>query len=171
MILVLAFLQLCMYLSTVSTILIPYLVTQAASLAILFTALRDVRRARLLLAILFVVAGIFNIYLSIANPVSYLDFGLYAIPLYQDFIQGWFREHIAGTVQIIACLQIALAFGLLFKGWWVTLAAWGAVLFLAAIAPLGAGSAFPSSLTMAVAAFLIAKDHHALPLWRSAGMP
>lgn len=49
---------------------------------------------------------------------------------------------------------------------WVRAACIGAIVFLLAIAPLGVGSAFPFSITVSVAAFLVIRKREFRNIWR-----
>jgi hypothetical protein len=57
---------------------------------------------------------------------------------------------------LIAVGQFIIAFGMLLKGIWVKLSCIGSIIFLLAIAPCS--SAFPFSITVFLAAFLIYKN-------------
>jgi hypothetical protein len=135
--------------------LVPWLISQAFSLIILFLAIRKPVWTRYLFGILFIAAGIFNWYTSIRTPEAYLMYANTAIGLYRHFIEGWFKEHIGIVIPLIATGQIIIGTFLLAGKRFLALGCLGIILFLLAIAPLGVGSAFPFSITVSVAAYLV----------------
>ncbi|MFN8292077.1 MAG: hypothetical protein U0U70_17620 [Chitinophagaceae bacterium] len=135
--------------------LLPYLVSQGASIIILVVTLLNTRAGRWLFALLFLWASCTNMYIGLTNPDSYLDNARFAIPLYRDFINGWFSHYHHIIIPLIACGQGLIAAGMAARGWWVKWACIGAILFLLAIAPLLVGSAFPFSITVSIAAWII----------------
>ncbi len=135
--------------------LFPYILVQLISLLFLAAAIRNTRIARLMFSLLFFYASWYNMKTSLSNPIVYLDYAKMAIPLYRDFINGWFSSHISEVVPLIAIGQFLIGTGMLLKGRWVLMACLGAIVFLLAIAPLLVGSGFPFSLTVSAAAVLI----------------
>jgi len=135
--------------------LMPYIISQAASLIMLIAAWKKTRRARWLFFILFLWASATNMYIGLTDPDSYLDNTRFAIPLYQDFINGWFSHYNHIVIPLIAVGQFFIAAGMILRGWWVKLACIGSIIFLLSIAPLMVGSAFPFSITVSIAAVLI----------------
>lgn len=137
--------------------LIPYIISQAASILILLAAWKNSRLARWVFAALFLWASCTNMFLGITTPDSYLDNARLALPFYRDFINGWFSQYNHILIPLIATGQLLIATGMLLQGWWVKWACIGAIVFLLSIAPLMVGSAFPFSVTVSVAAWLILK--------------
>ncbi len=135
--------------------IVPYAISQIAAIAILITSLKSTRWARIAFAALFFWAFCINMYLGITNPDSYLDNAKFALPLYRDFINGWFSHYNHIIIPAIACGQLLIAIGMLLKEWWVKLACIGAIIFLLSISPLMVASAFPFSLITSAAAFII----------------
>jgi hypothetical protein len=135
----------------------PYIGSQLVSVLILWTAVKAPRTARVLLAFLFGIACYVNFGTAIKSPAVYLDYASMAVPLYARFINGWFKYHTGPVVMAIAAGQGLIAAGMLLSGGWVRMSCIGAILFLMAIAPLGVGAAFPFSVTVSVAAFIIMK--------------
>ena len=135
--------------------LMPYLISQAASLIMLIAAWKRTRWARWLFSVLFLWASATNMYIGLTDPDSYLDNARFAIPLYQDFINGWFSHYNHIIIPLIAVGQFFIAAGMILNGWWVKLACIGSIIFLLSIAPLMVGSAFPFSITVSIAAVLI----------------
>lgn len=146
--------------------LLPYLISQAASLLFLLAAWKNTRLARWLFAGLFFWASGTNMYLGLTSPDSYLDNARLALPFYRDFINGWFSRNNHIMIPLIAVGQLLIAVGMLLNGSWIRLACIGAIIFLMAIAPLMVGSAFPFSITVSVAAWLILKNDTMGYLWR-----
>ena len=97
-------------------------------------------------------------YLGLTSPDSYLDNARLALPFYRDFINRWFSHYNHIMVPMIAAGQFLIAAGMVMQGWRVRLACMGAIIFLLAIAPMMVGSAFPFSITVSVAAWLILKN-------------
>ena len=146
----------------------PYMISQAASLIMLIAAWKRTRWARLLFSILFLWASCTNMYLGLTDPDSYLDNAKFAIPLYRDFIDGWFSHYNHIIIPLIAIGQFFIAAGMVLQGRWVDLACIGSMIFLIAIAPLMVGSAFPFSLTVSLAAFLIYLNDDKNFIWKKA---
>jgi len=137
--------------------LIPYVISQIVSIIILIVAWKHTKAARILFALLFFWAAGINMYTAIVTPNLYLDYGEMAIPLYRDFINGWFSQNVSLFISIIATGQFLIAVGMLLKGWTVKMACIGIIIFLLAIAPLLVGSAFPFSITVSIAAYMVFK--------------
>jgi hypothetical protein len=146
--------------------LLPYLISQVASLIILIVSWKRTRWARWLFSILFLWAFGINMYLGLTDPDSYLDNARFAIPLYQDFINGWFSHNNHIIIPLIAVGQFFIAIGMLLQGWWVKLACIGTIIFLLGISPLMVGAAFPFSITVSVAAVLILINDDKNYIWR-----
>ncbi|HEY5969020.1 MAG TPA: hypothetical protein VIU35_13670 [Chitinophagaceae bacterium] len=146
--------------------LVPYFISQAASLIILIAAWKRTRWARWLFSALFLWASATNIYIGLTDPDSYLDNARFAIPLYQDFINGWFSHYNHIIIPLIAVGQFFIAAGILLQGWWVKLACIGSIIFLLSIAPLMIGSAFPFSITVSIAAVLILIEDDKNYIWK-----
>ena len=145
---------------------VPYLISQAASLIILIAAWKRTRWARWLFSTLFFWASATNMYIGLTDPDSYLDNARFAIPLYQDFINGWFSHYNHIIIPLIAIGQFFIAAGMLLHGWWVKLVCIGSIIFLLSISPLMIGSAFPFSITVSIAAVLILTDDDKNYIWK-----
>jgi hypothetical protein len=135
--------------------LVPWIISQVFSLVLLLIAWKKPLWARYIFAVLFLAAGIFNWFTVSKTPEAYLMYAETAISLYRDFINGWFREHIFPVIGTIATGQLLLGAGMLAGRRWLAFSCLGIILFLMAIAPLGVGSAFPFSITVSVAVFLV----------------
>ena len=122
---------------------------------VLLTILRPVY-GRMMLSLIFLAAGFINTVLVVSQPDMYLVYGdLAALSSYEHFIEGVFSRHIPAFILPIALLQMAIGIGLMWRDPLEKVALCGAVIFLLAIAPLGAGSAFPSTVLLALAAILL----------------
>ena len=145
---------------------VPYLISQAASLIILIAAWKRTRWARWLFSVLFLWASATNMYIGLTNPDSYLDNARFAIPLYQDFINGWFSHYNHIIIPLIAVGQFFISIGMLLHGWWVKLACIGSIIFLLSIAPLMVGAAFPFSITVSIASWVIFLNDDRNYIWK-----
>jgi hypothetical protein len=149
--------------------LFPYIIVQIVAVIFLLTAWKNTRLARLLMALLFIWASCTNMYTALTTPDVYLNYASMALPLYREFIQGWFSHHHPIIVPLIAAGQFLIGLGMLLKDWWVRLACIGAMIFLLAIVPLTVGSGFPFPLMVSWAAWLIYKKDKKDYLWRKHG--
>jgi hypothetical protein len=148
------------------TLTIAYVASNIAGLLFLWTAYKNTKLARFLFAMLFVWASGINFTTARMSPEVYLEYSKTSIDIYSGFINGWFANHIKIVVTTISIGQGLIALGMLLKGWWVTLASIGSILFLMSIAPLGLYAAFPFSITVSVAAFIIIKRDDKSFLWK-----
>jgi len=139
--------------------LVPYLASNAVALILLGMAFRKPHWVRWALVVLFAWAAWTNARVAITDPGAYQGYGeLALLEPYRRFIYGWFREHTTWMVLPIAAAQLGIAVGLLLNSALSgRLAAAGAILFLAAIAPLGVGSAFPFSLSCGLAVYVMVR--------------
>jgi len=152
-----------------SNFLVPYIISQVVSIILLIVAWKYTRAARVLFALLFFWASGINMYYGLVNPDIYLDYSNFAIPFYRDFIDGWFSRNHHIMIPVIALGQLYIAIGMLLKGGWVKLACLGVIIFLVAIAPFGVGSAFPFSITVSIAAYLIYRKSNLPCILKRAG--
>lgn len=146
--------------------LVPYLISQLASIIILIVAWKKTKWARVLFALLFFWAAGTNMYIGITAPGTYQEYADLAIPAYRDFINGWFSHYNYIIIPLIAVGQFLIASAMLLKGWWVNAACIGAIIFLLSIAPLMVGAAFPFSITVSIAAWLILLNDDKKYIWR-----
>ena len=146
--------------------LVPYTISQGVSIVFLIVAWKRTRWARALFSALFLWASATNMYIGLTNPDSYLDNARFAIPLYQDFINGWFSHYNHIIIPLIAIGQFCISIGMLLHGWWVKLACIGSIIFLLSIAPLMVGAAFPFSITVSIAAWLIFLNDDKKYIWK-----
>lgn len=140
--------------------LIPYIISQAAALGLVFICCRLPKAGRIVWGILFLGAGLFNLYHAWTAPEIYVQgYGPTAVwPFYKRFIYGFFSAHTTSLVTVIALGQMASGLFLLMKKPFFMLGVTGGVIFLVAISPLGIGSAFPATLLMAVSLLLASRS-------------
>ena len=132
--------------------IIPFTISNIVSVALLISAYKWPRIARILFVLIFLVAGLFNIFTAMTEPEAYLIYGDMAVlEIYRHFIHGIFSKYTQEIVLAIALGQLCVAALLNFKGKLLRLGVIGGVIFFIAIIPLGVGSAFPATLLMAIA--------------------
>ena len=137
----------------------PYVITHAVTLVLIFICFRWPKIGKAAWGVIFILAGIFNIFTVIKNPDAYLGYRDHAAEFYKFFIDGVFNSFTVFIVSLIAAGQILVGFFLLRKGKIFLLGILGGIVFLIAIAPLGVGSAFPSTLLMAFSLVLLYFRH------------
>jgi hypothetical protein len=147
--------------------LIPYIISNIVFLLSIVAALKRPMWTRIFFAGFFLWAAYFNSTTSIQSPEIYLNYStLNALPTYRKFINGFFSEHITVIVFTIAVGQFLIALGLILNKNWVKLACIGGIIFGLAIAPLGVGSGFPSTVCMAIAFFILFKKQDHDFIWK-----
>lgn len=147
---------------------VPWVISNSIALLLTFAAIKSPRLSRLLFSILFIWASWINCTTAHDNPNDYLNYAaLTPFHVYQEFIQGWFKMHITPVVTLIAVGQGFIGIGLLLKGWVVQFACIAAIVFFLAIAPLGIGSGFPSSIIASIGVYFIFKSSRLHYLWKS----
>lgn len=136
--------------------LAPHLISIALSILLAVAAWKRPNLGRFSFATLFAWAAFVNLRTALATPEVYLEYAkLTESPTYRAIIEGPFARHVTAYVAAIAVGQAAIAAAFLGRGALVKLGALGAIVFLVAIAPLGVGSAFPSTLVGAGAAAVL----------------
>ena len=146
---------------------IAYSVSNLAALLLLWACWKKPAWGRLLFFLLFGWAAWFNSTMALSTPDIYTGYAQYAFfAVYRQFINGFFAEHTAPFVLAIALGQAGVAVGMLAKGWLFRLGAIGGMLFLVSIAPLGIGSAFPATLLMAGAIWMLYRQGSGQWLWQ-----
>lgn len=147
--------------------LIQWIGSNSIAIIFLIAAVKRPKLARLLFALLFFWACWLNYTIAHNNPEDYLNYAaLTPFEFLRDFINGWFKANLTIMVSTIAIGQGLIALGMLLKGWLVRLACIGAIIFLLAIAPLGIGSGFPSSIIVAIASYFILKRDNLNYIWK-----
>jgi hypothetical protein len=136
--------------------LIPYLLTNAIALALVFLAFKHHRLTRLIFILIFLLAGLFNIYTSLTQPEFFNHYADKAfLNIYKSFINGYFSQHIQEVVATIGLGQIIVALLLSAGGRWLHLGVIGGIIFFIALIPLGVSAAFPAMLLFIVALALM----------------
>lgn len=149
--------------------LIPYIISNLLFLLCLVAAIKKPIWSRLFLAMVFLWAAGMNFWTAKATPEVYLEYsGLTFLRFYREFINGYFSQHIKPFVFLVAMGEFGIFIGLLLNKGWVKLACFGGMVFGLAIAPLGIGSAFPATVTMALALGVLSrkKSHDFIWKWR-----
>lgn len=124
---------------------------------------------RLVFVLIFLYASYINTKTAILDPEDYLNYAAFApFAFYKDFIYGFFSRHITEIVCFIAFCQLLIAVGFTTKEKMLVWSGWGAIIFLVSIAPLGAGSGFPSTLILALAVYMIIRKPVRKHLWEFA---
>lgn len=131
------------------------------AIGLVIAAIKWPRAAHWLFFFLFAWASYTNFTTSQKTPTVYLEYADMAwSEWYKDFINGWFAQHIPLAVSFVAACQALIAISMLTSGWPFKLGAWGAIIFLLAIVPLGVGSGFPSTLIAAVAMIVLLRKQN-----------
>lgn len=147
--------------------LIPYIISNIVFALCIVAALKKPMWVRIFLAAFFLWAAYFNSTTAIQSPEIYLSYAkLNALPAYTRFINGFFSFHITKIVCAIAIGQFLIALGLILNKFWVKLACTGGIIFGLAIAPLGIGSGFPSTVCMAIAFYILLKKPEHDFIWK-----
>jgi len=137
-----------------------YLFSNGVATLLLFLTLTRPVIARLLLCLLFIGAAFFNGITAFKHPEWYLSYAdIAAIPFYEQMITGGFSRHITAYILAISIGQLYIGIFIGSKGWMQKTALAGAILFLLAISPLGAGAAFPCTIILAIACVILLFKH------------
>lgn len=148
---------------------IAQLISTVVACAMLAVSWRSRSLGRFAFVALFAWAAQVNFRTALTAPEIYLEYAPLAwSSWYRDFILGPFARHITPIVAAIAVGQAAIAVGVSLKGRTVAFALAGALVFLAAIAPLGVGSGFPATVIMALAALKLLDAPYPTTLWHEA---
>ncbi len=139
-------------------LLLQIVVGNLISLLLIFAAWRWPNAARWFLAVFFIASSLVNTYFALTNPTIYVEGTSQTalLPFYRAFITGVFSRYAASFILLIALGQLVSGVLSALGGRYLPFGAAGMIVFLLAILPLGAFSAFPATLLWAVAAFLTA---------------
>lgn len=133
-----------------------FFVANGFSLLILLMAFIKPKLSQMWLALVLISAAVVNGVLAFKSPQLYLAFADVAVyDWYVNFIRGPFSERITLIVGIIAVLQLLTGFGMIHRGQLGKASFMAAMIFFWAIAPLGAGAAFPAPVLLAAACLVI----------------
>ena len=147
--------------------LIPYIISNIVFILSIVAAIKRPMWTRIFFAGFFLWAAYFNSTTAIQSPEIYLTYAtLNALPAYNKFINGFFSEHTTEIVFSIAVGQFLIALGLMLNKIWVKLACVGGIIFGLAIAPLAVGSAFPATVCMAIAFYILLKKNDHDFIWK-----
>lgn len=142
---------------------VPQLAAIVIGALMLLAAWRTPVLARVLYLALFAWACITNFWTVAQRPHVYVEYApLAVLDVYRTFITGFFAQHTQPIVMAVAACQGLVAFGLAMGGLLARVALVGTAVFLVAIAPLGVGSGFPSTLLMAAGALVLLRRPDAL---------
>jgi len=145
---------------------LPFIISNIVFGLTIVGALKKPMYTRVFLAAFFLWASYFNSTSGIRSPEIYLTYArLDALPFYSDFINGFFSYYITPFVLTIAIGQFLLFIGLILNKVWTKIACIGGIIFGLAIAPLGVGSAFPATVSMAVAFYILLKKYEHDYIW------
>lgn len=135
---------------------VPLVVTNAVSLALVAVAFIWPNGLRWFLALFFIGSAFVNAILALRCPGLYVQATRHValLQVYRDFITGFFSRHTTLIVILIALGQFLCGLFLALGGRWLWWGTAGVIIFLLAIAPLGAFSAFPATILWAAAAFI-----------------
>jgi len=135
---------------------VPYIATNIIAIVTVITAMVWPNAGRVFLSGVFIGAAAFNAFTALENPSLYLVFGELTVSnFYREIILGPFGKHIQFYIFAIAFFQLLIGAFLLYKDRLLKIAMIGGMVFLLAIAPLGVGAAFPSSLILASALVIL----------------
>ncbi len=134
-------------------IAIAYVIVNAFSIIQLIGSYRWPAITRIVFFFIFGIAAFVNIQAVIDMPWVYQSYADYAIPFYSWFILGPFEPIITPMVLAIATGQALIAMSMFMQRRWFRLGCLGGIIFCLAIAPLGLGAAFPSTLLLAFALY------------------
>ena len=138
---------------------VPYIGSNVFSILLSVVAALWPQVSRWVFVVMFAGAGIFNAFVAIRQPSVYVEaYGpLAVLELYRSFIYGLFNRYTTAILLAIAAGQLLVGVLLTRRGAFFQLGVLGGIVFLAAIAPLGVGSAFPATLIMAAALFVVSR--------------
>lgn len=138
--------------------IIPMIVSNLFAVIMLPVSMRFPNVARAAFVVIFLLSGIINAIMALVQPAIYADtYGELALfPVYRNLILGTFSQYANIFVIIIAATQFLISLLLTWNGCTFAVGAIGGIIFLLAIAPLGAGSAFPATVFLALALIITA---------------
>lgn len=133
----------------------PYAITHVITFILIIICYKWPKIGKIAWGIIFILAGIFNIFTVIKDPQAYLGYRDHAADFYKFFIDGVFSSFTIFIVSLIGAGQILVGIFLFKKRKLFLLGILGGIIFFIAITPLGIGSAFPSTLLMAISLVLL----------------
>jgi len=134
---------------------VPYAISLAIASSILLLTITRHAAARWIVTLIFAYAAIYNTWLGLTKPEEYQGFAeLALIPWYREFITGPLLASQGQFIVMIAIGQGIVALTTALGGRLLIIGVLGTTAFLAGIAPLGVGSAFPFSALVTLAAWV-----------------
>ncbi len=132
--------------------MIPVIISNLFAIILIFICYFKPKAGNILWVIIFIAAGSYNIATAFKTPDIYVEaFGPTAVFSFnKNFIYGIFKSHTTFFVMLIASSQISAALFLLMKNKLYKFGIIAGIIFLIAVALLNTGSAFPSTILMAV---------------------
>ncbi len=104
---------------------------------------------------MFLVAALVNTWQAIYRPEAYNIYEwIAALPVYEYLIGQVFLLHITLYILILMVFQLLVGTGILYNRKPAFLAA---IVYLLALAPLGAGSSFPCTILLSIACVILLK--------------
>lgn len=97
---------------TLQPYLLPYIISNSAAIIILVSSFYYTRLTRLFFVLLFGWACWLNFTVAHHNPSDYQTYADLAVPVYREFITGWFKTHIVVMVTMISIGQGLIALGM-----------------------------------------------------------
>ena len=152
---------------TLDLYIVPYLITNSLFILCIAAAIWKPIYSRIFLLLVFLSASVFNSINTFTDPESYLVFGQLSFHnFYSDFIYGSFARNIKIYIFAISAGQMLIAAGLVLRRHYTWIACLGGITFGFAIAPLGIGSAFPSTVFMALAFLILLRNYRHDYIWK-----
>lgn len=138
------------------TLLTFLLIVNLIALGMTWLAWKRPTWGRILFALNFLGAGLFNWVFLILDPEEYLYYSEFVLlESYRQFILGPFAEHLFLFLSLISGAQLLIGVALLSRGALFQVGTVAAMIFLIAIAPFGIGAAFPATLIQSLGLFLL----------------
>lgn len=132
-----------------------YLVSNISALLILLISIWFKRAGRVIIGGMFLVAALVNTWQAIYRPEAYNIYEwIAALPVYEYLIGQVFLLHITLYILILMVFQLLVGTGILYNRKPAFLAA---IVYLLALAPLGAGSSFPCTILLSIACVILLK--------------
>lgn len=137
--------------------LIPYIIVNLISIILFAITIKSYKKAMKVFGVLFLVSALYNTYKVFTKPIVFVNLFGRMTPFsgIRDFIFGDFRDHIILYIVLMSIYQLLISWCLFKETKLLKYGIFGGIIFLLAVSPLGVGSAFPSSLLMALSMYLI----------------
>ncbi|OMP75195.1 hypothetical protein [[Flexibacter] sp. ATCC 35208] len=134
---------------------LAFLVSNAGAILILLISIWYKRAGRIIIALLFLIAALVNAWQATFKPDVYNVYELIAaLPVYEYLIAEVLLIHITLYIILLMIIQLFIGIGILYNRKTALVAG---IVYLLALAPLGAGSSFPCTVILAIAVILLLK--------------